>query len=253
MQAQIDFLACDLGCQDAGWQVGDLVLRIVPHALGHQARKESLELFDAGTGLGGDHEDVGIDARFIELLRHGQQIVPVDHVDLVERQDRLAAGLVQPVDHALVVLDHALVAALGTAMFEPGPRAGIDDMHDGIGILGAAPGGRHHRLVQPPLGREHAGRVHQHDLAAALQRHAAHGETGRLDLVGDDGDLLADQGIDQGRLAGIGRTDDRGKAAAGLGRIRHAVLRVREVRWPQRVRRPVWNRPRRSPDRAAKR
>jgi hypothetical protein len=43
-----------------------------------------------------------------------------------------------------------------------------------IAILGAAPGGRDHRPVKPPLGREDTRRVDEHDLGALVNGDAAH-------------------------------------------------------------------------------
>ena len=51
--------------------------------------------------------------------------------------------------------------------------------------------------------------------ASPSMRHAAHREARRLHLLGDDGDLGADQPVDQRRLARIGRADDGGEAGAG--------------------------------------
>ena len=41
---------------------------------------------------------------------------------------------------------------------------GIDQHHDDVGILGAAPGGSHHRLVEPAARLEDAGRIDKDDL-----------------------------------------------------------------------------------------
>ena len=243
VQAQIDFLAGDLGCEDAGRQIGDLVGGIVPDTLRHQAGNEFPKLRHARSGLGRDHEDLGIDAALEQFLRHGQKLVARHQVDLVEDEDGFLFGLLQALGDAVIILDHAAVAALGTAVLHPGAGAGIDDMHDGVSLAGTGPGRRDHRLVEARLGREDAGRVDEHDLGLVSQGHAAHGKTGRLHLVGDDGDLLADQRVHKGGLAGIGRTDDRGKTAA-LGSVRHAVLRVSGALPRRPVRLPAWNRPR---------
>ena len=61
--------------------------------------------------------------------------------------------------------------------------------------------------------REDPGRVDEDDLAQPFDGDATQPRPGGLDLVGDDGDLLADQPVDQSRLAGIRRPDDRRKAA----------------------------------------
>ena len=79
-------------------------------------------------------------------------------------------------------------------------------------------------------GCEDAGGVDQHDLGVALHGHAAHREAGGLHLLGDDGDLGADQAVDQGRLAGVGRADDGGEAGAG-GQCR-SLRAPRVPAWP---------------------
>ncbi len=92
---------------------------------------------------------------------------------------------------------------------------GADEMHDGVSVLGARPGRADHGPVQPAARGEDARGVDQHDLRLAGHRHAAHGEAGGLHLAGDDGDLGADQAVDQGRFAGVGGADDGGEAGAG--------------------------------------
>ena len=91
---------------------------------------------------------------------------------------------------------------------------GVDQQHDDVGVLGAAPGGGHHRLVEPALGLEDARRVDEDDLRGAVGGDAAHDGARRLHLVGDDRDLGADEPVDQRRLAGIGRADQRDEAGA---------------------------------------
>src|ERR1019366_2172413 len=86
----------------------------------------------------------------------------------------------------------------------------------------------------------------------SFERDAADQRTGGLHLVRDDGDLGADQCIEQRRLAGIGRADQRDEAAARiafwLGVLNHRACpppRRRASTWrPRRpVRRPASMRP----------
>ena len=56
-------------------------------------------------------------------------------------------------------------------------------------------------------------------LSLALGENAAHGRPGRLSLAGDDRDFLADQRVDEGRLAGVGRADDGDEAASGRAQL----------------------------------
>ena len=62
--------------------------------------------------------------------------------------------------------------------------------------------------LQPATRREETGRIAQNALGLSIQTDAPHGKARGLDLLGDDGDLGADQTIDQRRLARIGRSDN---------------------------------------------
>ena len=93
-------------------------------------------------------------------------------------------------------------------------RGGVDEEQDEVGIPGTGPGGGDHRPVEPAPRLEDAGRIDQQDLRLALDRDPHQPRAGGLRLVADDGYLLADQRIDQSRLAGVGRADDGGEAGA---------------------------------------
>src|SRR5205085_3714502 len=85
-----------------------------------------------------------------------------------------------------------------------------------VGIVGAAPGSIHHRALDTALGLEQTRGIDEHDLGVAVGCYAANGRSRGLHLVRDDRHLGADEGIDQRRLAGIGRADDGDEAAASL-------------------------------------
>jgi hypothetical protein len=104
--------------------------------------------------------------------------------------------------------------AIGRARGLGGLSGGVDQMHHDVGVLGPAPGGAHHRPVEPAARLEDTWRIHQNDLAFSLDHHAAHREAGCLHLAGDDRDLGADEAVDQGRLAGVGRADHGGESGA---------------------------------------
>src|SRR3546814_4158824 len=92
----------------------------------------------------------------------------------------------------------------------------VDDEGDHVGALRAAPGGGDHRAIEAAFGLENAGRIDEQDLRVVLERDAHQPRACGLRLGADDRDLLADQGVDERRLAGIGSADD-GDKAAGLG------------------------------------
>ena len=93
---------------------------------------------------------------------------------------------------------------------------GVEQHADEIGVMGAAPGGGDHGAVEPSLRREDAGRIDQDDLGVVLDHDAADQRARRLHLARDDGDLGADQRVDERGLADIGRADQRDEAASGL-------------------------------------
>ena len=111
------------------------------------------------------------------------------------------------------------------------PLLGVDQQRHDVGVVRAAPGGRHHRAVEPAPRREDARRVHQHELRVADDRDAAHQRARGLHLAADDRDLGADQRVGQRRLAGVRRADQRDEAAApssggDVHRVSRSAIRV---------------------------
>ena len=92
--------------------------------------------------------------------------------------------------------------------------AGVEQHADQIGVMRPAPGGRDHGAIEPPLRQEDAGRIDQDDLGVVVDHDAADQRARGLHLARDDGDLGADQRVDQRGLADIGRADQRDEAAA---------------------------------------
>ena len=88
----------------------------------------------------------------------------------------------------------------------------------------------HHGRVHPVLGLVDAGRVDERDLGAGPARHAEDALAGRLRLVRDDRDLLADEGVDERRLAGVGPADDGDLADARSVRLSAVPLHRPEAR-----------------------
>ena len=159
----------------------------------------------------------------VQLGGQVQQPLLLHAVDLVEHQQLRLAAL-QLAENPLDIL----IDALG----------GIDHQQHLIGIARPAPGRIHHRPVEPPARREDAGRVDEHELARAHDGDAAQRRARRLHLAVDDGDLGAHQGIDQRRLARVGRADHGDEAAArvavsvsGIGAtLPHALARKQRRR-----------------------
>jgi hypothetical protein len=91
---------------------------------------------------------------------------------------------------------------------------GVDDHADDVGVPCPAPRARHHGAIQPSAWGEQPRRVDQNNLGAAIDCDSAQQRTGGLCLWGHDRDLGADQRVDEGRLADVGRADQRNKPAA---------------------------------------
>ena len=71
-----------------------------------------------------------------------------------------------------------------------------------------------HCPIDPAVGREDAGSIDQHDLRFVMKGNAHQASARGLCLGADDRDLLADERVHQGRLAGVGRAQHRNQAAA---------------------------------------
>jgi hypothetical protein len=82
----------------------------------------------------------------------------------------------------------------------------------------SAPCRQNHGAVEPPFRREDTGRVDQHELGVVFNDDAADQRAGGLHLARDDGDLGADQRVDEGGFSDIGRADQRDETAARRGR-----------------------------------
>jgi len=164
------------------------------------------EIVDAGAVESGDHEHAIERHQLADVLGQRQEtLFFLDPVDLVQHADAVHARRFELVDDARrIVIDTV---------------RRIDHQYDRVRVLSPAPGRIDHGPVEPALGIEDAGRIDEHELAFAFERNAAHRHPRRLHLVRDDRDLGADDGVDERRLAGIGRTqhgDEPAAVAAGI-------------------------------------
>jgi len=139
----------------------------------------------------------------VERLGEAEQFFVRDQVDLVEHQHARIAHVPEAIEQRLDLGGHAALD--------------VDDQRHDVGIAGAGPGSLDHGAIEPALRREDARGVDEHDLRLALGDDAADLGAGGLRLVGDDRHLGADQGVEQRRLAGVGRADQGDEAAAGVG------------------------------------
>ena len=85
----------------------------------------------------------------------------------------------------------------------PTPCSALSMQQRGVGVAELALDARLHALGQRVARALHAGQVDEHELRVAAHRDAADRAARRLRLVGDDRDLLADDRVDERRLADV--------------------------------------------------
>ena len=209
MQMRVDLFAGDLGREVTHRRVRHLVLGIMERTGRHHCRQRLLEIVDSIAGERRDHEGARKGQLLIGRRNQRQQLLARHQIDLVDHQDLLMRDRGRLVDDGLRLVVETLL--------------GVEQHADEIGIMGAAPGRRHHGAIEPALRRENAGRVDQDDLRRSLDHDATDQRARGLHLARDDRDLGAHQRIDQRRLADIGGADQRDESAAGL-RPRPGVL-----------------------------
>ena len=200
MELEVDLLARHLGRQHPVGSVRNLVLGEVPVALRHPGGEPALELGDTVAGGRRDEHDRLGRQPFLQAGGEFEQLLLGRGIDLVE-QDELRLGPCRD------RVDQRLDAARQ-------PRPGVDHEHDQVGIARALPRGCDHRAIEPATRIEDAGRIDQQQLCLAFDRDPHQPHPRRLRLGADDRDLLADQRVDQRRLARIGGADHRHEAAA---------------------------------------
>src|SRR5687768_14501015 len=83
--------------------------------------------------------------------------------------------------------------------------SGVEHEPHNVGIVRPRPRTRYHGPVKPAPGRKDPWRVDENELRAAGDSDAAQQRSSSLSLVRDDCDFAADQRVDQGRFAYIGR------------------------------------------------
>ena len=184
MEALEDLLAGDFRRQRTQGRIGDLVLGIEPGALGHEFAQLVAEGLDPMLAQRADHEGLVEAHLLVDGGGEFEELFLLHHVDLVDHEDLGFAHIRQLSEDALhLVID---------------PAPGVDQQRHRVRVPRPAPGGRDHGPVKPALGGEDAWRIHEDDLRVAIERDAAHQRAGGLHLARDDGDLGADQRVQQG-------------------------------------------------------
>src|ERR1039457_7001702 len=88
----------------------------------------------------------------------------------------------------------------------------IDVEEQQVALAEGGAHGVHHALGQERIGFVDAGGVEEDDLGIGEGEHALDGGAGGLGFVGDDGDLGADELVQQRGLAGVGAAQDGDEA-----------------------------------------
>ena len=154
---------------------------------------------DVDAGQGGDGDDLLEGQEVLVALDDGQDLVLPDGVDLVdEEEDGLQLHLPEDLDDELV----AVAEGLG----------GVDEEAEEVGRLQRGEDEVHHPPVEGVEGLVDAGVVDEDDLAPVGGLDAQDADAGRLGLVRDDGDLLAEKGVDERGLADV-RAAEEGHGA----------------------------------------
>ena len=199
-----------------GGAVGDLLLQVPEHLLADDLRDDLAlglvgahalgeepgalhgvllaglqQILHALAGLGGDGND-GLECKGLVVGGdNGQELFLVLHlVDLVDDQNGGDPQLPEAGDQRLL-----LGAEVGNGLHQQQA-----EIHVGDGVLHHG----HHIIAQLGPGLVEARGIHKDELGVAPVQDAADPVPGGLGLVGDDGDLLAHQGIRQGGLAHVG-------------------------------------------------
>lgn len=172
----------------------------MPYPFGHRGSNGGFEVGKPVCGRRTDIINLVERAQAEDLLGQREQLLFRSNVNLVEHQPFLLGPVGQPFQYLF---------NLGA-----GARPAIDHHQDQVGVRSAFPRSRHHRPVEAAAGRKDAGCVDKDDLRVALDRDPHQPGPRGLRLGADNGDLLPDQCVDEGRFARIGRADNGNMAAA---------------------------------------
>ena len=104
-------------------------------------------------------------------------------------------------------------------------QVGVKHGHDDFGLGKALPHGLEHGFAQSTAHLGKARRIHKNNLGVLVRKDAHNLIARGLRLGGDDGHLLAEQGVQQGGFARVGRPHKRDPAAT-IVLIRHSFSRL---------------------------
>ena len=171
--------------------VGEGILPVAPFAHRRVPLQQGPQGFQVEPQLAAHRDDLPERQQILvgrDLLQQG---APGHQVQLVQHQiDRLPGGL-EPLGQ--LPLTRAQEAR------------GVHHPQQEIGLVQGHVHVVQHALIEGMLGQVHPRRVQEGQLGAATVDDAQDAAAGGLGHLADGGQLLADQGVQQGRLAGVGQ------------------------------------------------
>ena len=190
-----ELLPHDLGRKKPFRPVSDVVGRISRLPLRQPIDEQPFETIHVLSRRCRHGHDFG-ELSVLSVPLHDRQEARLLHqVDLIEDQDDRRLQVPHQVGDELV----AFAGRLARIHHE------ADDVH----FAHRFDGGVHHLHVHPVERTVNARRIDEHDLGVRVVAHAVNPRPRRLRLVGDDGELGADDPVEQRRLAGIRTADER--------------------------------------------
>ena len=188
----------DFRHHEADRLIGDLVFREIAWAFGQEFQDFSQKHVEAFAFSGGERNDLAEIMQLAVAVDDGQQFVfcTAQQINLVQQQEDRCAGLLRHIQHELVFAREA--------------TGHVCDQENQFASDHGFADFRHHLAAERRIRPVNAWSVDQNDLAAQLAlllRHMDDPENAvarGLGLGADDGQLLADQGVQKRGFAGVG-------------------------------------------------
>ena len=194
-------LADQLGDEQLRRLVGGGLRAEHERPLGEHLAEVGDQLSQARSTASGDREDLALQAQLADFGEDLEQSGPRELVDLVDGDRQRRAGFRQGSGDEAVAGTHSLL--------------GVEHQQRRVGAVELLLDAAGHAAGEGIARALHAGQVDEHDLRLAALVHSPDRPASRLRAVGDDRDLLADDGVDERRLADVGTPGERDEAAAG--------------------------------------
>ena len=193
-----DLLADEFRDDQALRLVRDHVFRIVLRSFRQILLDFRQQRVEIRLRLGRDWHDA--DERVLVRIARDdwQHLLLLDEVELVDDEDDRLARRLQALEDVVLARAHLL--------------GRIDDEEDGVDFLQSALCRLDHVLAELVLWLVDARRVEEDDLGIRLRQDAEDAVLRGLRLIAHDGDLLADQRVDERRLADVRAADDGDEA-----------------------------------------